>query len=176
VADQGWNPWKMTAIGLGLAVITAVVTGVVVANWSGPDVKHKAETPSVAARPAATARSTTPDPAAATQPAAAPQPAALPSQATIDACNQHAAASSSPRSNTKEVVIDGAIGAVAGAVVGAGAGAIAGGGSGAGKGAAIGGILGAGGGALYGVNEKRKNDAQYRDVYASCMRARGYTG
>jgi hypothetical protein len=32
----------------------------------------------------------------------------------------------------------------------------------------------AGGGALYGVNENRKNDARYRDVYASCMRARGY--
>lgn len=44
------------------------------------------------------------------------------------------------------------------------------------KGAAIGGILGVGGGALYGVNENRKNDEQYRTVYASCMRSRGYTG
>ena len=62
---------------------------------------------------------------------------------------------SSQRSNTKEIVIDGAIGAAAGA--------------------AIGGILGAGGGALYGVNETRKNDTHYRDAYASCMRLRGYT-
>jgi uncharacterized membrane protein YraQ (UPF0718 family) len=176
VTDQSWNPWKMTAIALVLTVVTAVVTGVVIANWSGRDVAHKTETPSVAARPAATARTTAPAPAATPAPAAAPQPASLPSQATIDACNQHAAAQSSQRSNTKEVVIDGAIGAVAGAAVGAAGGAIAGGGSGAGKGAVIGGVLGAGGGALYGVNENRKNDAQYRDVYASCMRARGYTG
>ena len=170
MTDQSWNPWKITAIGLVLTVVTAVVTGVVVANWSGRDAEPKAETPSGATRPATTAQSSTP------APAAAPQPAALPSQATIDACNQHAAAASSQRSNTKEIVIDGAIGAVAGAAVGAAGGAIAGGGSGAGKGAAIGGVLGAGGGALYGVNENRKNDAQYRDVYATCMRARGYTG
>jgi hypothetical protein len=170
VADQPWNPWKLTAIGLGLAVVTAVVTGVVVANWSGRDVEHKAETPSVVTRSTATTPSTTP------APAAAPQPAARPSQATIDACNQRAAAETSQRSNTKEIVIDGAIGTAAGAVVGAVGGAIAGGGSGAGKGAVIGGVLGAGGGALYGVNENRKNDARYRDVYASCTRARGYTG
>jgi len=125
----------MTAIGVVLTVVVAVVTGVVLANWSGHDVKPKAEAPSVAA----------------------PQPSALPSQATIDACNQHAAAQSSQRSNTREIVIDGAIGAAAG------------GGSGAGKGAVIGGVL-------YGVNENRKNDAQYRDVYATCMRARGYNG
>jgi|SRR5690242_20560226 uncharacterized membrane protein YraQ (UPF0718 family) len=176
MADQSWNPWKMTAIGVVLAVVVAVVTGVVVANWSGRDMEHKAETPSVAARPAATARSTTPAPVPATQTAAAPRPSALPSQSAIDACNQHAAATSSQRSNTKELVIDGAIGAVAGAAVGAAGGAIAGGGSGAGKGAAIGGVLGAGGGALYGVNENRKNDAQYRDAYGACMRARGYAG
>lgn len=192
MADQGWNPWKMTAIGLGLAVVVAVVTGVVVANWSGPDVALKAEAPAVTTRPApahkvnpatrvatgletvATARPSAPAPVAV--PVAAPQPASVPTQATIDTCNQQAAAQSSQRSKTKEVVIDGAIGALTGAVVGAAGGAIVGGGSGAGKGAAIGGILGAGGGALYGVNENRKNDAHYRDTYASCMRSRGYTG
>jgi len=73
-------------------------------------------------------------------------------------------------------VTDGVIGGVAGAVVGAVGGAIAGGGSGAGKGAAIGGILGTGGGALYGLNESKKNDARYREAYASCLRSRGYTG
>jgi len=176
MADQGSNPWKLTAIGTVLTVVTAIVTGVVVANWSGGTVvEHKAETPSVATRPAATAR-----PGASATPATpAPvvaQPASPPPQSAIDSCNQHAAAQSSQRSNTKEIVIDGAIGAVAGAAVGAAGGAIAGGGSGAGKGAAIGGVLGAGGGALYGVNENRKNDVHYRDAYASCMRARGYTG
>jgi hypothetical protein len=174
VAEQGWNPWKMTAIGLGLVVSTAVVTGVVVANWWGRDVERKAETPSVTAPSASTQSASTQkvNPGA---PVGAAQPASLPSQATIDACNQQAAAQSSQRSNTKEIVIDGAIGAATGAVVGAAGGAIVGGGSGAGKGAAIGGILGAGGGALYGVNENRKNDVRYRDAYASCMRSRGHT-
>jgi hypothetical protein len=174
MTDQGSNPWKLTAIGLVLTVVTAVVTGVVVANWSGRDVvEHKAEAPGVATRPKVAARPGAP---AAPAPVVVAQPASPPSQSAIDSCNQHAAAQSSPRSNTKEIVIDGAIGAVAGAAVGAAGGAIAGGGSGAGKGAAIGGVLGAGGGALYGVNENRKNDAHYRDAYASCMRARGYTG
>ena len=180
MADQGSNPWKLTAIGIVLTAVTAIVTGVVVANWSGSNVvEHKAETSSVATRPAATARPGAPAaPVAPTPPApvVVAQPASTASQSTIDSCNQHAAAQSSQRSNTKEIVIDGAIGAVAGAAVGAAGGAIAGGGSGAGKGAAIGGVLGAGGGALYGVNENRKNDAHYRDAYASCMRARGYSG
>ena len=162
MTDQRWNPWKMTAIGLGLVVATAVVTGVVVANRSGGERERKVQTPR----------------SAPTTPLGAPAPAAhvasLPSQATIDACNQQAAAPASQRSNTKEVVIDGAIGAVAGAAVGAVGGAIADGGSGAGKGAVIGGVLGAGGGALYGVNENRKNDTRYRDAYASCMRSHGY--
>ena len=98
----------------------------------------------------------------------------MPAQSTIDACNQHAATQTSQTSKTVEVVKDGAIGAAIGAVVGAAGGAIVDGGSGAGKGAVIGGLLGAGGGALYGVNENRKNDARYRDAYASCLRSRGY--
>ena len=35
MTSTGWNPWKMTAIGLGLVVSAALITGVVVANWSG---------------------------------------------------------------------------------------------------------------------------------------------
>ena len=167
MAEQGWNPWKLTAIGLGLVVTVALVTGVVVANWSGRDVSRSAATPGGTGRSASTH---------APAPVAVAQPPSLPTQATIDTCNQQAAAQSSQRSNTKEIVIDGAIGAAAGAAVGAAGGAIVGGGSGAGKGAAIGGILGAGGGALYGVNENRKNETRYRDAYAACMRSRGYTG
>jgi hypothetical protein len=33
MTSTGWNPWKMTAIGLGLVVSAALITGVVVANW-----------------------------------------------------------------------------------------------------------------------------------------------
>ena len=47
---QGWDPWKLTAIGVVFTVVTAVVTGVVVANWSDRGVGHKAETPAAAVR------------------------------------------------------------------------------------------------------------------------------
>ena len=87
---------------------------------------------------------------------------------------RHAAAQAPQRDKTLEVVKDAAIGAVVGAAVGAAGGAIADGGKGAGKGAAIGGVVGAGGGTLYGLNENRKQDQQYRAAYASCMRSRGY--
>jgi hypothetical protein len=33
MTSTGWNPWKMTAIGLGLVVSAALISGVVVANW-----------------------------------------------------------------------------------------------------------------------------------------------
>ena len=164
MTSAGWNPWKMTAIGLGLVVATALITGVVVANRSGYEGTQKG----------GTAAATTKTRAAEVAPAAvvAP-PLGLPSRAVIDACNQHAA-QAAPQSKTTELVKDGAIGAVVGAAVGAAGGAIVDGGSGAGKGAVIGGVLGAGGGALYGVNENRKTDERFRVAYASCMRSRGY--
>ena len=164
MTNIGWNPWKMTAIGLGLVVSAALITGVVVANWSGHERTQKVAASAASAK----TRVAEVAPAAAVAP-----PVGLPSQAVIDACNQQAA-QEVPKSKTTELVKDGAIGAVAGAAVGAAGGAIVAGGSGAGKGAVIGGILGAGGGALYGVNENRKTDERYRVAYASCMRSRGY--
>lgn len=143
MADQGFNHWKMTAIGLGLVVATGIVTGVVVASWSGRDAEPKPAV-RVTARPASTPKVAAvvavPAPVA-----VATVQASVPSQAAIDACNQHAASHTSQRSNTKEIVIDGAIGAMLG-----------------------------GGGALYGVNENRKNEARYREIYASCLKSRGY--
>jgi hypothetical protein len=157
MAESTWrNPWKLTAVGMALVAVTAVVTGLVVANRSGDP------------KPVATSSA----PVA----PAAKQPPAVPTQAAINACNQSAASQVGERNKTTEVVKDGAIGAVAGAAVGAAVGAIADGGSGAGKGAAIGGIVGAGGGSLYGLNENQKHDQCYRDAYASYMRGRGYTG
>jgi hypothetical protein len=180
MTEHAWNPWKLTTIGLGLAAAVALVTGVVVANWTGREAEPTVAISVVPPKPAASAparvvASAPPRAAAAPAPVpvAAPQPA-LPSQAAIDACNQQAAAQSSQTSKTVEILKDGAIGAAIGAAVGAAGGAVVDGGSGAGKGAVIGGVLGAGGGALYGVNENRKNDARYRDVYAGCMRSRGY--
>jgi hypothetical protein len=80
------------------------------------------------------------------------------------------------RENTKDTVIAGAVGAVAGAAVGAAGGAVVAGGSGAGKGAIIGGLVGAGGGTLYGLNENKKTTRANRKAYAACMHSRGYSG
>jgi len=172
--DKSWNPWKVTAIGMALVMATALVTGLVVANWSGsahePESKMAAPgtRPGQPARPVA--KSSTP------QVAQVPAVPAVPTQETVAACNRYAAAQVGEQDKTKEVVKDAAIGAVVGAAVGAAGGAVADGGKGAGKGAAIGGILGAGGSTLYGLNENKKNDEKYRAAYASCMRSRGYSG
>jgi hypothetical protein len=169
-----WNPWKATAIGLALVMSTALITGLVVANYTGSDRDRKSEaktssekTYSAAKPPARTASTQN------THQATTPM---VPTQAAVDACNQWAAQQTGPQDKTMEVVKDGAVGAVVGAAVGAAGGAVAGGGKGAGKGAAIGGVVGAGGGALYGLNENRKHDERYRAAYAACMRGRGYTG
>jgi hypothetical protein len=176
------NPWKLTAIGMALVVVTALVTGLVVAQWSGSPADRKTAEPTP---PAPTtiptprrAESTVPAPTARlAAPATARQPVStVPTQAAVEACHQEAAAQVGQRNKTTEVVKDGAIGAAAGAAIGAAGGAIAGGGRGAGTGAAIGGLLGAGGGSLYGLNDNQKHDQQYRDAYAACMRSRGHSG
>src|SRR5260370_19477692 len=131
MTSTGWNPRKMTAIGLGLVVATALITGVVVANRSGYEGTQKAVTSAATT----TTRAAEVAPAAAVAP-----PLGLPSQAVIDACNQHAA-QAAPQSKATELLKDGAIGAVVGAAIGAAGGAIVDGGSGAGNGAGIGRLL-----------------------------------
>jgi hypothetical protein len=175
--DQ-WNPWKVTALAMALVMATALVTGLVVANWSGSthDVAQPASAPSsprLVQQPKPTGAKPAP-PAQVAQ--AIPAAPAVPTKDVVDACNRYAAAQVGESDKTTEVVKDAAIGAVVGAAVGAAGGAIAGGGKGAGKGAAIGGVVGAGGGTLYGLNENRRNDEKYRAAYSSCMQSRGYTG
>jgi hypothetical protein len=162
------NFWKLTAIGMALVMCTALVTGLVVANWTGPELERGA----TAEAPARAVAARTPNAAPTRAASAAP---AVPGQTAIDACNRQAAQQAGPHDKTMEVVKDAAIGAVVGAAVGAAGGAIADGGKGAGKGAGIGGVVGAGGGTLYGLNENRKHDARYREAYAACMRRSGYT-
>ncbi len=170
-----WNPWKVTALAMALVMATALVTGLVVANWSGStqDVARPTSSPT-STRLIQPPRPGNPRPVAPqTQATAAP---GVPNQDVVDACNRFAAGQVGESDKTKEVVSDAAIGVVVGAAVGAAGGAIAGGGKGAGKGAAIGGVVGAGGGTLYGLNENKKNDEKYRAAYSSCMHSRGYTG
>jgi len=145
---------------MALVIVTVVATGLVVANWGDKkmvDVSPGHATPREATPSAVPGASTT---------------AGVPTQSAVDACNQSAAAQAGQRENTKDTVIAGAIGAVAGAAVGA----VVAGGSGAGKGAVIGGLVGAGGGTLYGLNENKKHDESYHNAYTACMHSRGYMG
>lgn len=145
MTQTGWNPWKLTAIGMAAVVATALVTGLVVANWTGSE-RDRA----TADKPAVTSPETPTRPAR-----VATAVPGTPSKSAIEACNRYAASVAGGRQDTQdktlEVVKDGAIGA-----------------------AAIGGLVGAGAGTLYGLNENKKSDERYRAAYASCMRSRGY--
>ncbi len=162
MSDQQWNPWKVTAIGMAVVFATALVTGLVVANWVGT---QKAKPVSASSQEAV--------PHSAPQ-GPVPHPTARPSPSDIEACNQYARSVTGDK--TTEVIKDVLIGGAIGAGVGAAGGAIAGGGGGAGKGAGIGGLVGATAGTLYGLNEAKQNDARYVGAYRGCMRNRGYTG
>jgi hypothetical protein len=143
-------------------IATALVTGLVVANWYSPE----------SSRPAVAPKAAAPAPAhTATAPVRA---AAKPTGADVQACNDQAKAETGDK--TLKIVKDTAIGGAVGAGVGAATGAIADGGSGAGKGAGVGGIVGLAAGALYGLNEAKAHDARYVEVYRTCMRGRGHTG
>ena len=156
--DKSWDPWKVTALGLALIMATALVTGLVVANWSGSSPESE---PRIATgtRPAQPARTTTVKPSTPQVVQAAPATPAVPTQEAVDACNRYAASQVGEQNKTQEVVKDAAIGTVVGAAVGAAGGAVAGGGK----------------GTLYGLNENKQHDEHYRTVYSSCMRSRGYT-
>jgi hypothetical protein len=166
--DGSWNPWKVTTLGLALVMATALVTGLVVANWSGWSPESE---PRFATRPASPQRSAAVKPAQPTT-RGAPAGVGVPTREVIEACNRRAAAEVGEHDKTQEVVKDAAIGAVVGTA--ATGGTAVGGGKGAGKGAAIGGIVGAGGGTLYGLNENREHDEKYRAAYSRCTRSRGY--
>jgi hypothetical protein len=149
MTEEGRNPWKATAIGMAVVFATALITGIVVANWSG---QEKAKEVTV------------------TPPR--PYQAARPSASDIEFCNQYARGAAGDK--TIEVVKDALIGGAVGAGVGAAGGAIAGGGSGAGKGAGIGGLVGATAGTLYGLNDVKQNDVRYAGAYRACMKRRGF--
>jgi uncharacterized protein YcfJ len=122
-----WNPWKLATIGIAVVITTALVTGLVVANWNGNTGSIMEPRMPVAAVSSATPRHQT----------------GVRSNRGV-----------SRSANTVDVLEKAVIGGAIGAGVGAAGGAIAGGGSGAGKGAAIGGVVGATAGTLYGLHDK----------------------
>ena len=186
MAEDNTNFWKMTSIGLVIAAIVAVVTGIVVANRTGTETKVVAPSaspsttpPSASVAQAPTTPAPTTAPSDTTPSTAAPASKGVPPQSVIAECNRVAGTMSGPERTRNEKVVnaakDAGIGALGGAAVGALGGGIAGGGKGAGKGALIGGGVGAGAGTLYGIYDNKKLDERYRSAYIGCMKAKGYT-
>ena len=109
--DNSWNnPWKLIAIGMALVIVTAVVTGIVVANWTGTKPTQQMANTTAPVKP----------PGTSVAPANSPRPAStVPPQTAIETCNKYAATPPSQRDKTIGVVKDAAIGGVGGAAVGA---------------------------------------------------------
>lgn len=89
---RGWSPWSMAALGLVFVMATALVTGLVVANWSGssqePDLRSQA---SAASRQWQSTRTISVRPPAATPLARGVAGAvAIPTAQAVQACNQRA--------------------------------------------------------------------------------------
>lgn len=102
--------------------------------------------------PARTTAARSAVPATARGPSEAPPIGPVSLQAMIDACHRTASAQAGPRDQAweagKDALLEGAL--TAG--------------------------LGAAAGSLYGMQENHRHDEAYRAAYASCMRARGFTG
>jgi hypothetical protein len=191
VLNESVNYWKLATIGI-LVVGASVGATLMITGQDSKTGQPESPAAQVELTPSAGAgekASSAPPPARGAQPnrkasADVPPPSppaayrgqaaqpASPSPSVMQACNQYA--NEQVNSKTEEVLKNAALGAAIGAAVGAAGGAIAGGGSGAGKGAAIGGVTGAAGGTLYGLNETKSHDAEYREAYAFCMHSKGY--
>ncbi len=182
-----WNPWKYATLGILIVLATALITGVVVANYVG---NHNAATdlnppPQAADAPpgqrlAAPTTAAPPPPPRANWAPGAPRSSAWgatryasarPSKSDIERCNRYA---SEARNHTGQTLTDTLFGGALGAGLGAASGAIAGGGGGAGKGAGIGGLVGAAAGTLYGLNQANQEDKRSVAAYRACMRRHGY--
>lgn len=175
------NVWKATSIGLVVAAIVAVITGIVVANRSTVSTKTRAVAPSASPSTTAEPRVAQTPPAATTPSPAPSAPAAkgTPPDSVVAECNRVASQIRGPEQESRDkwgnIIKGGGVGALGGAAVGAVGGAIADGGKGAGKGALIGGAVGAGAGSLYGIHKNKQHDEGYRSAYIGCMRSKGYT-
>src|SRR5256885_17150831 len=118
---MNWNPWKVAAIAMALVMGTALVTGLVVANWVGIETK-----PPVTTRPAS--------PPARRQ----AQMPAFPTQAVVHSCNGKAAAQAGDPDKTADTGKNARAGGIVGAAGAAGGGALSHRGEGGGHGAAVG--------------------------------------
>lgn len=161
------NPWKLATIGLALAGVTALSTGLTTAWMLRPTTPAEAEAPTVATAPRPVARYAAP-----TAPAVVR--ATPPPRVTQTSTPVVAADCSTGGDRALRIAKPGALGALLGAGLGAAGGAIADGGKAAGKGALIGGIAGAALGTGYGAY-KTKNECGsiFGDGPASAAAAAG---
>ena len=87
---RGWSPWNVAALGLVFVMATALVTGLVVANWSGssqdPELRRQAP---AASRQWRSTRAAGLNPTAAPL-AGGPAAVAIPTAEAVQACNQRA--------------------------------------------------------------------------------------
>jgi hypothetical protein len=144
------NPWKLATIGLAIAGVTALSTGLTTAWMLRPTAPAEAETPAVATSVRRVARYAAPTAPAVVRATTSPRVAQASTTAVPADC-------STGGDRALRIAKPGALGAVLGAGLGAAGGAIADGGKAAGKGAIIGGIAGAALGTGYGAY-KTKND------------------
>jgi hypothetical protein len=182
---QHVSVWKATSIGLIVAAVIAVITGIVVANRTGVSTDSRAVAPSASPSTGDSRVAQAPtSPPAVSQPPAESTPArpaakGTPPQSVVAECNRVAGQIRGPEQESRDkwgnIIKGGGVGALGGAAAGALGGAIADGGKGAGKGALIGGGVGAGAGTLYGIYKNKQHDEGYRSAYVGCMRSKGYT-
>jgi hypothetical protein len=136
----------MAALGLAFVMATALVTGLVVANWAGSIHEPEATKQAPAASRPRQATRTSARPAASPIARSVPVAVAIPTAEAVQACNQRATDDVGEPERAEHSV----------------------------KAAASSGAAPAGDATLYGLDESRRNDEKHRAAYASCMRARGY--
>ena len=143
------NPWKLATLGLALTGVTALSTGLTTAYLVRPTTGVEGAGSQAFATPAPVAAQPVVTRAVVTQPAAPRVVRTSAVQPVADDC-------STGGQRAMKIAKPGAIGALAGAGLGAIGGAIADGGSAAGKGALIGGIAGAALGGGYGAYKTKQ--------------------
>jgi hypothetical protein len=145
------NPWKVATIGLAIAGVTALSTGLTTAWMLRPTPPATAEPVAAApARPVVRYATAPATPAVARATTTPPRVTPVSSTTAAEDCT-------SGGDRALRIAKPGALGALLGAGLGAAGGAIADGGKAAGKGALIGGIAGAALGSGYGAY-KTKNE------------------
>jgi hypothetical protein len=109
MSDKRWNAWRLAAIGMGLVMATALIAGLVVANWTGPTpiTALPAPVPDTTPLSRALPRRAVPGRAV---PVGGLESAIATPQAIVEACNKYAARQIGRQDKASAVVKDAAMG------------------------------------------------------------------